>query len=413
MSDIFGNAFCMLAALCSEDSRGGCQLVPNIHDTTGSFLDIDTRDSRAKPVRVRIYAHRLRRWCKEFGDEVGRTGGYCKSRNALGSRAWTLQERVLSRRSLCFARDQLLWECCEAQGSAQLPWASYHSEFTLGAWTARNMLAENHIETDPFAKRDCWFRLVEDYSFRLLTHETDRLPAIWGLAEHFKSNLTGGTYLSGIWSSHFPAALLWRRISVVASRPRTFLAPTWSWASLNGGISYECLRFADPGLGPSEKRLDLSEGREDPDLGLTGHLQNRRDNPLGYRDIFAITLGGAVLASVDSKYHTSVDRFYPGHQDFLTRDGATVGLLYPDLDGMTLDVEELFCLRVKEERSWSHGHKPWDLYKGADIRPNELVICLVLRKKSGSQDTYIRVGLARWVRKSLFEGSASTSIRLI
>jgi hypothetical protein len=53
-----------------------------------------------------------------------------------------------------------------------------------------------------------WRRIVERYSSRLLTHQTDELPAISGLAHEIQAAY-GSEYAAGIWIDDLPRALLW------------------------------------------------------------------------------------------------------------------------------------------------------------------------------------------------------------
>lgn len=61
------------------------------------------------------------------------------------------------------------------------------------------------------AARDRWYGMVEDYLSRYMTCESDKLPALAGLATNFqRETLTDGTYLAGLWKEHFPGCLLWK-----------------------------------------------------------------------------------------------------------------------------------------------------------------------------------------------------------
>lgn len=50
----------------------------------------------------------------------------------------------------------------------------------------RNALNESLSPDDPVAMRDRWYELIEDFSFRSLTMETDTFPALSGLARHYQ-----------------------------------------------------------------------------------------------------------------------------------------------------------------------------------------------------------------------------------
>jgi hypothetical protein len=51
--------------------------------------------------------------------------------------------------------------------------------------------------------------------------------------------------VTGIWKHAIPPLLLWRPIETV-KRQRRYIAPSWSWASLEGRIEYR--RFRDSGV---------------------------------------------------------------------------------------------------------------------------------------------------------------------
>lgn len=77
---------------------------------------------------------------------------------------------------------------------------------------------------------DRWNEAIREYSPREMTYESDRLPAISGLASFFANNNESDEYLAGLWRNGFPQQLMWRALGV-NRRYRTYVAPTWSWAS--------------------------------------------------------------------------------------------------------------------------------------------------------------------------------------
>ncbi len=81
-----------------------------------------------------------------------------------------------------------------------------------------------------------WIAIVELYTRHELTYETDKLIAIGGLAAEIDRSLKVG-YFAGLWRSHFTRQLLWQ-CNGFASRPEKYIAPTWSWASIHGSVTY-------------------------------------------------------------------------------------------------------------------------------------------------------------------------------
>jgi hypothetical protein len=70
-----------------------------------------------------------------------------------------------------------------------------------------------------------------------MTLENDKLPAISGYAHSIQKHVHG-KYFSGLWECDFHSGLLW--IAYSGAKPCKTRAPSWSWASLNGGIHYPC-----------------------------------------------------------------------------------------------------------------------------------------------------------------------------
>lgn len=87
-----------------------------------------------------------------------------------------------------------------------------------------------------------WYRLLTDYTSRLLTRETDRPIAILGLVNQVKA-MSGFKYVRGIWSEDAVRGLLWERHASIGDAwnrpPPGGLCSeysTWSWLSICGPI---------------------------------------------------------------------------------------------------------------------------------------------------------------------------------
>jgi hypothetical protein len=94
---------------------------------------------------------------------------------------------------------------------------------------------------------DTWQVLVAQFSARVLTHATDCLPALSGLAQKFHSQM-GWKYVAGLWEEHLAVGLCWEvERSVVRTEPVMgtmdinsvkYVAPTWSWASAGQRVCF-------------------------------------------------------------------------------------------------------------------------------------------------------------------------------
>lgn len=79
-----------------------------------------------------------------------------------------------------------------------------------------------------------WYQIMNEYSLRQLSFESDRLDAISGLAGRL-SRIIKDEYVGGMWKSNMLECLQWRPDTrdrgKEAIRQTSYRAPTWSWAS--------------------------------------------------------------------------------------------------------------------------------------------------------------------------------------
>lgn len=179
----------------------------------------------------------------------------------VAERAWTLQEFVLTPRSLLYTSQQIIWDChtskfCESdenfvENDEDLFYRSMKRFFSTPS-LGKEKFPDFEECFDPFVR---WYSLISDYFYRDLTLKKDVLPAISGLAREIH-NQTGKTYAAGIWIEELHHALLWIT-SGCAKIPEAYHAPSWSWASL------ECLPEA---LRPALEDLYLTAIVGDPGI---------------------------------------------------------------------------------------------------------------------------------------------------
>jgi hypothetical protein len=183
----------------------------------------------------------------------------------LSTRAWTLQERHLARRTLFFGREQMFWEC-------QVLIADESGRRTPRKDNLLGIAEESYSTplpepafadlTPPLREKpfNTWNQVIESYLKMDLTKESDRLPAISGLAAAI-GDITGDEYIAGIWLRDLDAGLLWsRRLDKYPrsspswkysklSRPKLYRAPSWSWAAVDGAREFSAY------VGSSDKTL--------------------------------------------------------------------------------------------------------------------------------------------------------------
>ncbi|EKG14763.1 Heterokaryon incompatibility [Macrophomina phaseolina MS6] len=172
----------------------------------------------------------------------------------LNHRGWVVQERLLSRRTIHLAEKQMFWECreailgedgCHYQASVEEGLAGlgrFVSGFERGKERLRgNVCWDANIIEQSFINN--WHRIVSTYSGCGFTHDSDRLPALLGLADRLAPT-TDLVYYRGNWinaeSKHPPRCLAWWACSPgKRTGDSQVRAPTWSWSALEGEVVFE------------------------------------------------------------------------------------------------------------------------------------------------------------------------------
>jgi hypothetical protein len=184
----------------------------------------------------------------------------------LNHRAWVMQEQQLSSRILHFGKHQLFWHCWGDHGYG------HQACETLPKGTPTNVLGFSRAhpyvlqtlvpstwgEDPAMFLHLLWHRLVMSYSRCGITRETDKLIAISGLARRFAEILPesarydGQLYAAGIWLRSLSWSLCWHvDINPLSLSPRSyryssFVAPSWSWASVKGHIKlHDSITYRD------------------------------------------------------------------------------------------------------------------------------------------------------------------------
>ncbi|KAE9369305.1 HET-domain-containing protein, partial [Stipitochalara longipes BDJ] len=233
MCDIYSNSFCNIAATASIDG------------SEGLFRQRDYGHS-IKPISVRVgnKAHKIvdsELWKREI------------EKAPLIRRAWVCQELTLAPRTIHFGSTQVFSECSRLTCSESFPLGfpscvdansrrALHRNLEsirkhgLGS-PSKDILRSAEIQVELF---QVWTTIVDLYSKGDLTYETDKLVAIGGIAAEIYHYLRID-YFAGLWRHDFARQLLWQshngRLNH-ASRPKNYIAPSWSWASITRGVTY-------------------------------------------------------------------------------------------------------------------------------------------------------------------------------
>ncbi|KAF4534073.1 Het domain-containing protein [Lasiodiplodia theobromae] len=169
----------------------------------------------------------------------------------IDARAWTFQEYFLSPRVLVFERRKVRWSCFTAvheDGGHD-----NDSGFRLLNSGKLAQLSADELDQE-------WTWAVERFAQRYLTVQSDKLPAMAGVAARFSPRFGGSRYCAGIWEARLAQQLAWDVSwgNVRSTRPSYRLrdaAPTWSWASIDGLIMFA----GHNGGGVEVRRLEFED----------------------------------------------------------------------------------------------------------------------------------------------------------
>lgn len=189
MASIYQNSYVTISATNASDGGGRCL------------------SDRQKPVKIpyenstkKEFALRARVYPDHHPDA---NGNPATPTGPLTSRAWALQEHVLSTRVLHYTATELMFECRTSYRCECMP--ERKTRITTPALIPRAVASKKAS-----AIWTAWHHIVEQYSTRDLTMPGDKLPAISGIATKIRK-ATHTEYIAGLWKGNLAFDLLWQR----------------------------------------------------------------------------------------------------------------------------------------------------------------------------------------------------------
>lgn len=196
-------------------------------------------------------------------------------------RGWTVQERIMSRRTVYLAKDRIFFECGghtiaedeEVINRFEEPYEAYLPLFTQFE-TSRMSRKSASLQCFPNSPAD-WYHAMEAFAKCALSVEEDRKSAVQGLANElgkrlrrlkvYEKTLFGSIkpelryeYLWGIWIFDGHRGLNWQTMT----RPRLrnkVNAPSWSWISRTNSEPSIIVWPTSPNIGLAADEQTLHE----------------------------------------------------------------------------------------------------------------------------------------------------------
>jgi hypothetical protein len=324
----------------------------------------------------------------------------------LSERAWTFQENALSARMIHFTDGEIIWECHSEMISEDGHPIRDNSHGLIQG-------LQEQVERDP---GNGWRLFVRAYSERSLTFLDDKLPAIAGIAANFQQQ-TGFHYVAGLWKETLLVDLVWVSWGweEVDKPPSAVEAPSWSWASIHGGVAFD-IEMITEGT-PIETHCTI----EDIQCNVSGQ------NPFGLVKEGRIEVTGPLL-EVELEFNGDFSDF--GIPSFkLTRGGVRAPLFFPDTSLEHIEVEDENGLKYWTVQRTSKLPAPfqakvWCLWCfTAAEEPSEMQTLLekdviklygiVLVKSTHSRDTYHRIGAVAVENTSLLDVADTMEISIV
>jgi hypothetical protein len=322
-----------------------------------------------------------------------------KQIDILRTRGWTLQEQRLSRRRLSFANNGVEWDCQRYHITNIYPWGhKTETRSTSGLFNSEPNVRNLRI---------LWANIVSDYSSRALTKEEDRLPALSGIANKMQSSLMT-EYVAGIWYGYTLEGILWRTRRGFHHRPKTYIAPSWSWASIIGQVWWHAPLEDDmlrerPNILHIQselKGIDRFGAVKGGTMKISGKIKQAW-NPGGQAVEYAAAFDG-------SKRH----RF--GREIIDHKSKSCVGIVLYDVEEEGLNEGEIHCIRVAPVSQPQWIAEKIHTTAKAMRKPDSPVSCgLALIQTNGKANEYKRIGFVEQILDAWFDEIEETVITIL
>lgn len=249
MDQIYSSATLTLVAVAGNNSNAGLPGVAR---------------PRTHQLRETIAGHTVFTVPPTVGEEI--------AASTWSTRAWTLQESMLSVRYLFFTSTQVEFACPEHRVPETLEITK-----TVPSWpqsmpgilkSVELVLSQWKQAPDDLLGSMYWTYIM-DYTARRMTNDEDSLNALAGIIAVLEKNVPAAACVWGLPLAAFPRFLGWMHLCEGGTPKRRSAFPSWSWAGWEGEVSLnEALQMSR-----EERRMrfrDLTCDMEIQYLGVNG-----------------------------------------------------------------------------------------------------------------------------------------------
>jgi hypothetical protein len=266
------------------------------------------------------------------------------SHTEWNTRAWTLQEAILSPQWLVFTKEQVYWQCSQSSWCEDGFWENESPRSIYRHALGKTFHYESSSSPQMFESK--YRYIVELYTYRKLTHGNDILAAFQGILGAWQQ-LFDVEFFWGLPTRHLGVVLTWPTDQFLPAKRRTAMCkidnrlncttevpfPSWSWVGWLGQVpmfkSFRKLTYMDAGIifykissnGHPEliwQHVSLSIKRDSkiPPIRLKGSWRDESRNRITENDIsnvvFTRKLWPIILACWSS---TTVATFWHKNHD--------------------------------------------------------------------------------------------------
>lgn len=243
MGSIYSSAFLAVLAAWGEDSDAG---LPGLREGTRSVKQQEVTVIPASAGAEGLAVLECLKYYPKDWSEWYVAGQEDVDASRWNQRAWTMQEKALSPRTLVFTAEQVFWTCRQAYFCEESYFEIPGTRLRHFGQSAHAITIDRLIGGDP----DPWQaynELVDNYTRRSLTYSGDVYSAFQAISATVERSTNTGL-LWGLPRSRFELALMWETLHGVTRRtarstlPLTSMNkhvvfPSWSWMGWKGNAS--------------------------------------------------------------------------------------------------------------------------------------------------------------------------------